>query len=72
MLKTKIFYSILFALLISTLTFNINTAFSQTTIIFVDPATITGLAPSQTFTIEVKVANITDFYGVDIQFKWDP
>ena len=73
MLKTKITYSILFALLISTLTFNINTAFSQETpVIYVDPSTITGLVPSQTFTIEVKVANITDFYGIDIQFKWDP
>jgi len=73
MLKTKIVYSILFALLISTLTFNINTAFSQKTpVIYVDPSTITGLDPSQTFTIEVKVANITNFYGVDIQFRWDP
>jgi hypothetical protein len=73
MLKTKITYSILFALLISTLTFNINKAFSQETpVIYVDPPTITGLVPPQTFTIEVKVANITDFYGIDIQFKWDP
>jgi len=73
MLKTRIFYSILFALLISALTFNIDIAFSQETpVIYVDPSTITGLAPSQTFTIEVKVANITDFYGADIQFKWDP
>lgn len=73
MLKTKIVYSIFFALLISTLTFNINTAFSQETpVVYVDPSTITGLAPSETFTLEVIVANVTDFYGVDIQFRWDP
>ena len=73
MLRTKPILGILLVILIYTITFNINIAFSQETpIVFVDPATITDLPPSQTFTIEVKIANVTGLYGVDIRFSWDP
>jgi hypothetical protein len=80
MLKTKLIYSIFLALLISTITpaLNINLAFSQETpivydpIVYVDPPSITGLSPSQTFTINVIIANVTNFYGIDLQFAWNP
>lgn len=73
MLRTNMIYGILLALLIASITFNINIALSQETpTILVDPPTVTGLEPSQTFIIEVKIANVTNLYGVDIQFSWDP
>ena len=46
--------------------------FQDTAVIYVNPPLIEDLAPSQTFTIDVVVANVSDFYGVDIRFSWDP
>ena len=39
--------------------------------VYVSPENITK-ALGETFTIEVKVANVTGLYGVDIRFSWDP
>jgi len=39
--------------------------------LYVDPASVTG-AVGSTFTINVKISDVTDLYGVDIQFTWDP
>ncbi|RLI17116.1 hypothetical protein DRO44_04270, partial [Candidatus Bathyarchaeota archaeon] len=44
----------------------------DTAVIYVNPPLIEDLAPSQTFTIDVVVANVSDLYGVDIRFSWDP
>lgn len=44
----------------------------QTPLVYVDPPTVTGLAPSQNFNISVKVSNVTELYGFDIKFRWDP
>ena len=41
-------------------------------LIYVDPPSVVGLSPSQTFTIEVKLANVTELFGFDLQFRWDP
>ncbi len=60
-------------MLVLSLTANTKLAFSQDLpLVYVDPDTITGLAPSQNFTITVKVANITNLYGFDIRVRWDP
>ncbi|MDH5448121.1 MAG: cohesin domain-containing protein [Candidatus Bathyarchaeota archaeon] len=75
MLKTKRIYGILLAVLILTVTsaLNIDSSFSQETpLVYVDPPSITGLSISETFTIDVIIANITNFYGIDLQFGWDP
>jgi len=49
--------------------------YTQTSLpkVYVDPANITNpaLTPSKNFTIEVKIANVTDFYGFDIQLSWN-
>ncbi|MBE0519969.1 hypothetical protein IBX35_02880, partial [Candidatus Bathyarchaeota archaeon] len=42
------------------------------TIVYVDPPEVRDLEPSETFTINVKIANVTDLYGLDLQFGWDP
>ncbi len=41
--------------------------------VHVDPGNITDptLTPSENFTIEVKISNITGFYGFDIQLSWN-
>ena len=41
-------------------------------VVRVDPPLIEDLAPSQTFTVNIVVDNVTDLYGVDIRFSWDP
>jgi hypothetical protein len=42
------------------------------TVVYVDPVEVKDLfAPTQ-FTISVKLANVTNFYGIDLQFTWDP
>ena len=73
MLNRKIFFSILMAILTSTVLFNSRIAFSQEKpLLYVDPPIIKGIPPSENFTISLKIANITDFYGFGITFSWDP
>ena len=42
------------------------------TVVYVEPDAVTGLMPPENFTIKVKIANVTNLYGIDIQFTWDP
>lgn len=72
-MKTKVLSLTLLAMLTFALAVNTNIVFSQETpLVFVDPPTVTGLPPSNDFSIAVKIANVTDLYGFDIQLKWDP
>jgi len=41
------------------------------TVVYVDPENITG-GLNDIFTIDIVVFNVTDLYGVDIRFSWDP
>jgi hypothetical protein len=41
-------------------------------IVYVDPPSVEDLFSPATFTIKVKVANVTDLYGVDVQLAWNP
>ena len=41
-------------------------------LLYVDPPTVLDLEPCRNFTIEVKIANITDLYGFDLKLSWDP
>jgi hypothetical protein len=43
----------------------------QTTRVYVDPASISR-PTGDTFTIAVKVSNVVNLYGIDLQFAWDP
>jgi len=45
---------------------------SPQTVVYVEPDAVTGLMPPENFTIKVKIANVTNLYGIDIQFTWDP
>jgi hypothetical protein len=72
-LKKRKALLIVFALLISTLTFSPKAAFSQETpAVSVNPPLVEDLLPSETFTINVTVANVTGLYGLDIRLSWDP
>lgn len=42
------------------------------TIVYVDPPEIRDLLPPAQFTIYVKIKNVTNLYGLDLQFTWDP
>jgi hypothetical protein len=41
-------------------------------VVYVEPDAILDLMPPENFTIKVKIANVTNLYGIDIQFTWDP
>jgi PKD repeat protein len=41
------------------------------TVVYVDPPNVTA-SVGQNITISVKIANVTNFYGFDIQFRWAP
>jgi len=72
-MKSKALSLIMLIVLISTLTFNSNIVLSQETpLVYVDPLTVTGLPPSSEFTIAVKIANVTELYGFDLQLRWNP
>jgi hypothetical protein len=43
-----------------------------TPVVYVDPPKVQNLFAPATFTINVRVANVTNFYGFDFQFSWDP
>jgi hypothetical protein len=72
-LKKEMLSTTLLTLLILMLTLGSSrVAFSQETpLVYVDPATVTGLSPSQSFTVTVRIANVTNLYGFDVQFHWD-
>jgi hypothetical protein len=42
------------------------------TIVYVDPPEVKDLFSPSTFTVAVKIANVQNLYGLDIQFTWDP
>jgi len=72
-LKNKIASTLFLTMLVFALAVNSNIVFSQETpLVYVDPPTVTGLPPSNEFTIAVKIANVTDLYGFDIQLRWNP
>jgi len=72
-LKSKITSTMFLIMLVFALAVNSNIVFSQETpLVYVDPPTVTGLPPSSEFTIAVKIANVTDFYGFDVQLRWNP
>jgi len=41
-------------------------------VVYVDPPEVKDIFSPNEFTISVKVANVTDLYGLDVQFTWDP
>jgi len=47
-------------------------AVTDSTVVFIDPSSIRDLQPQATFSIALKIGNVTNLYGLDIQFKWDP
>jgi len=40
--------------------------------IYVDPQEILGQPPSSTFIVGVKISNVTNLYGFEMRFRWDP
>lgn len=42
------------------------------TVVYVDPPEVKDLFSPSQFTISVKLANVTNLYGVDLQITWDP
>ena len=72
-MKKKAFPTAFLTVLILTITLGSGIVFSEETpLVYVDPATVTGLSPSESFTVVIKVANVTGLYGFDVQFHWDP
>lgn len=73
MKKRKLFYSLLLFILIAGTIMNYNVAFAaEEPLIYVDPYLIQDLPPCEDFIIRVKIANITNLYGLDIKFRWNP
>ena len=75
-MQSKIKTSILLCLVlfgVIPITNPLNTKASpEQTIVYVEPDLIQDLLPPAQFTIYVKVANVSNFYGIDLQFTWDP
>jgi len=68
--------SVLLAVQIILFGFNIHLdiayAQEEPAIIYVDPATVSWLEPGQEFTVDIKIENVTNLYGFDIKFSWNP
>jgi hypothetical protein len=76
MLKTKKGFIILLAILIQGLILSFNLGVSieieeETPLLYVDPSTVLDVPPSESFTINVKIADISNLYGFDIMLQWD-
>ena len=57
---------------IATIGFNFTQVAAATNpLLYMQPANITGLATNTNFNLKVNIANVTNFYGFDIQLKWD-
>ncbi len=77
MSSTKSFSQAIFFItsLITTMCFFGNFAIvnaSPETVVYVEPAEVKDLLPPTQFSIFVKVANVTNLYGIDVQFTWEP
>jgi len=59
-------------LLFATMAINLNLVEGTgETLVYFDPPEILDLPPSTQFTLALKIANVTNLYAFDIQFKWD-
>jgi len=77
MIKNKITFAFLLAILLGmsiTALTNVNVAAQdpEETLLSVYPQTITDILPSKNFSVAIIIENVVDFYGFDIQIKWDP
>ena len=72
-MKSKV---LLIVLIIITAILTIGVSYSakaeEETMVYVEPPEILDLQPSEYFTIQVKLENVTNLYGIDIQLGWDP
>jgi len=60
-------------MLVLALPLNIRPVSSQETpVVYVDPPTVIGLSPTQTFNVSLKIANVSNLYGFDVKLLWDP
>jgi hypothetical protein len=48
------------------------TSATSGTVVYVDPPKVMNVMPPANFTIKVKLANVTNLYGLDVEFTWDP
>jgi hypothetical protein len=73
--RKAIFSSLTLVVFLTTiLTFNMNITSvkaPEVPLVYIDPPQILDLPVSTTFKIMVKIANVTNLYGFDIQLKWD-
>jgi hypothetical protein len=73
MVRKKLFSGVLLIMMISSIAAVFDFAScSASTLVYVDPLLTEGLSPCQNFTIEVKLQNVTNLYGFEILFQWDP
>jgi len=72
--RQKISLAFITFLLFASMAINLNTVKSsgEETLVYLDPSEILDLPPSTNFTLALKIANVTDLFGFDIQVKWDP
>jgi len=61
-------------LLFTCMAVNMNIAKSsdEEPVLYFDPPEILDLSPSTDFNITLKIANVTNLYGFDVQIKWNP
>lgn len=73
---SKLKNTLLLALLLITATEVVSTinnvTSTQGTVVFVDPPLIKDLPPSSEFSIDVKIANVTELWAFDVKLTWDP
>ena len=57
--------------MILSLILSLGIAFAAPTTLYVDPSSVTGLTPGQTFTINIKVSDVTNLYGFEFKLGYD-
>jgi len=72
--RQKISLAFVTFLLFANVAINLNTvkSSSEETLVYFDPPEILDLPPCTEFMVALKIANVTNLFGFDIQIKWDP
>jgi len=61
-----------FLIITSTNEYKGNVYASDHAVLRISPQNITGVSIDETFTVSIRVENVTNLYGFDVQLKWDP
>lgn len=61
----------LYVFLIITFVLSTSMVYANPTSVYVDPPNVGNLAPGNTFTVNIKISDVTNLYGFELKLSWN-